>query len=574
MHHTLRPRGAHLAFGRAPEPWLTLDLSRATAARGRQAIATANPLASWAAARILRQGGSAIDAAIAAQMTLTLVEPNASGLGGGAYLLIHDGTATTTIDGISAAPARVPERLETDFDGRTIPMDRATSGGRTACVPGALRALDDAHRRFGRLPWNTLFEPAIELATDGFALAPYVVRTLLEIPAMRDEPFARALYCGGTDAPLAPGTTLRNPALAATLRMIAEHGAGAFYEGDIAEHIARAVQADPFAGTITPRDMADYRAIERPPATFRLGEHSVANAALPAYGGIAAGQLIGLARHHGLTAMGAELDADTIHLLAEAGRVAFADRDPYADPATTTLDIAHLLAPDYIARRARHIDPHRRNEKIPPGHADRHNDGLDGSMTSHLSIADGHGQTVSMTATINQNFGARIAVGGFYLNNAMTNFAVHPVRHGKAQPNAIGPGLRPRTSIAPCIVTDTTGRAIAALGAGGGYRIIGYVANALLRLAGPIGDAQRILAAPHAMNWSGMTELEPEHAAHVPALVARGHWTSVRRLDGGTQLIRRHGDVWHAAADPRRDGLAMALDQASPGRFPAPRSGA
>ncbi len=561
MHTTLRPSGAHLAFGRAPEPWLDLDLSRTRPACGRQAVATANPLASWAAATILRQGGSAIDAAIAGQMVLTLVEPNASGLGGGALLLIHDGTAITTIDGISAAPARVPARLETDFDGRTIPTDRAAFGGRTAGVPGALCALDDAHRRFGRLPWKTLFEPAIALATDGFALSPYLVRTLLENPSMRDEPFARALYCGGTDAPLPPGTHLHNPALARTLRIIAEHGARAFYEGDIAEHIARAVQSDPFSGTITMRDMAQYRAIERIAPRFPLGALTVATAPLPAYGGIAAGQLIGLARHHGLTAIGAQLDADTIHLLAETGRVAFADRDPYADPATGAIDVAHLLDPAYLARRARHIDPRHRNEKIPPGHADRHNDGLGGSMTSHLCIADATGQVVSMTTTLNQNFGARIAVGGFYLNNVLTNFAIHPVRHGKPQPNAMGPFLRPRTSIAPCIVTDATGRAVAALGAGGGYRIIGYVANALLRLAGPILDGQQFLAAPHAMNWSGMTELEPEHAAHIPALVARGHWTSLRRLDGATQLIQRHGAMWHAAADPRRDGLAMALDR-------------
>ena len=560
MHTTLRPSGAHLAFGRAPEPWLDLDLSRTRPASGRQAVATANPLASWAAATMLRQGGSAIDAAIAAQMVLTLVEPNASGLGGGAVILIHDGAGITTIDGISAAPARVPERLETDFDGRTVPVDRATTGGRTVGVPGALRALDDAHRRFGRLPWKTLFEPAIACATEGFALSPYLVRTLLEIPAMRDEPFARALYCGGTDAPLPPGTMLRNPALAATLRIIADHGADAFYQGDLAAQIARAVQSDSFSGTLTLRDMADYRAIERRPATFALGANTVATAPLPAYGGIAAGQLIGLARHRGLTSIGTTLDAGTIHLLAEAGRVAFADRDPYADPLTSTADVAHLLAPEYLARRARHIDPLRRNDKIPPGHTDRGSDGLGGSMTSHLGIADAHGQVVSMTTTINQNFGARIAVGGFYLNNVLTNFALHPVRQGKPQPNAMAPGLRPRTSIAPCIVTDAGGRAVAAVGAGGGYRIIGYIANALLRLAGGMTDPQAILGAPHALNWSGMTELEPEHAGHVQALVARGHWTSVRRLDGGTQLLLRHAGIWHAGADPRRDGLAMALD--------------
>ena len=556
LNTTPPPLHAETALGRDLEPCFDADLSRTRPARGRAAVATANPLASWAAARILHDGGSAVDAAIAAQMVLTLVEPNASGLGGGAMLLIHDGTTITAIDGLSAAPAYVPERLETDFDGRIIPADRATSGGRTAGIPGALRALDDAHRRFGRLPWPALFAPAIELATDGFALSPYVVRTLLEIPAMRDEPFARALYCGGTDAPLPAGTRLHNPGLARTLAAIATGGADAFYHGDLADHIARAVQSDPFAGTITRSDLAAYRAITREAPRFALGALTVATAPLPAYGGIAAGQLVGLTQHLGLAAIGTDLSADAIHLLAEAGRVAFADREPYADPITSPIDVAHLLSPAYLAHRARHIHA-RRNDKIPAGHTD----GLGGSMTSHISIADAHGQVVAMTTTINQNFGARIEVGGFYLNNALTNFATIPIRHGKRQPNAMAPGLRPRTSIGPCIVIDPVGRPIAALGAGGGYRIIGYVANALLRLAGGMTDPQAIVAAPHAMNWSGMTELEPAFATHVPALVARGHWTTVRRLDGGTQLILRHDETWHAGADPRRDGLGIALTE-------------
>ncbi len=555
MNNELRPRPAHTAFGRTLDAGLDADLARTRAASGRAAVATANPLASWAAARILRDGGSAIDAAVAAQMVLSLVEPNASGLGGGAMILIHDGTALTAIDGISAAPARVPERLETDFDGRTVPAERATFGGRTAGIPGALRALDDAHRRFGRLPWKSLFAPAIELATDGFALSPYLVRTLLEIPPMRDEPFARALYCGGTDAPLPAGTRLHNLAFARTLQTIADGGADAFYQGDLAHHIARAVQADPFAGTIEPADMAAYRAITRAAPTFTLGGFTVATAPLPAYGGIAAGQLVGIAERLGLSAIGTTLSAQDIHLLAEAGRVAFADREPYADPAETEVDVTRLLSHAYLAQRARHVHD-RRNDKIPAGHTD----GSSGSQTSHLCIADAHGQVVSMTTTINQNFGARIEVGGFYLNNVLTNFATIPIRHGKRQPNAMAPFLRPRTSIGPCIVMNQRAP-IAALGAGGGYRIIGYIANALLRLAAGMTDPQTIVAAPHAMNWSGMTELEPAFAHHVPALVARGHWTSVRRFDGGTQLILRHNDTWHAGADPRRDGLGMALSE-------------
>ncbi len=530
-------------------------MSAPSSASGRAVVAAANPQAAAAALRMLGVGGSAVDAAVAAQAVLSVVEPNASGMGGGAMILVHADGAVRAFDGVAMAPARVPERLETDFDGRTVPSDRAAYGGRTVGVPGALRALELAHRRFGRLPWGDLFAPAIGLAAEGFPLAPYVARTLLETPSFRDEAFTRALYCGGGDAPLPAGTMLRNPALARALAEIAAGGADAFYLGGIAERISRAVQSDAFAGSITPADMAGYRAIERAAPLFQLGAWQVATAPLPAYGGIAAGQLVGIAGQLGLAGIGTRLSEDDIHILAEAGRVAFADREHYADGDFAPLDTVHLLSRDYLARRARFVDPRMRNNRIPSGHTD----GLGASMTSHVSIADGGGQVVSMTTTINQNFGARIAVDGFYLNNALTNFALMPVRHGKRAANAMEAGKRPRTSIAPMIVMDAAGRPVAALGAGGGFRIIGYVANALLRLAGGMRDPLAIVGAAHAMNWSGTTELEPPFAHHAAGLVARGHFVTVRRLDGGTQCIIADGAGWHAAGDPRRDGVGVAL---------------
>ncbi len=525
----------------------------------RAAVAAANPQAAEAARSILAAGGSAVDAAVAAQAALTVVEPNASGIGGGAMLLVCADGEVTAIDGVSAAPAEVPSRLETDFDGRSVPMDRAAFGGRTVGVPGALRALELAHRRFGRLPWEAVFAPAIELAAEGFALAPYVVRTLFEIPVMRDEAMAAALYCDG-GAPRAVGSVVRNPALAASLSAIAAGGADAFYHGDIGEAIIRAVRGDAFAGRMTMADLASYAAIERQAPRFRLGDWRVATAPLPAYGGIAAGQLIGIAARHGITGIGTDLGEEEIHLLAEAGRVAFADREHFADPDHAVgdgrgVDVGTLLSPEYLARRARHVDRVRRNDRIPAGHAD----GLGASMTSHVAIADGAGQVVSMTTTINQNFGARIAVGGFYLNNALTNFAVQPLSHGRRVANAMAPGKRPRTSIAPCIVMDGD-RPIAAVGAGGGFRIIGNVANALLRLAGGMRDPAAILAAPHAMNWSGTTELEPAFARHVPGLVGRGHFVVVRRFDGGTQMVLADGAGWRAGGDPRRDGVGVVVE--------------
>ena len=515
-----------------------------------QAIATANPLATQAAAAILRRGGSAVDAAIAAQAMLTLTEPNASGLGGGAVMLVQDAGTTFVYDGLSAAPARVTGRLEEDFDGRTIPADRAAFGGRSVGIPGVLRALEAAHARHGRLPWADLFTPAIEAAEFGYPLAPYPWRVLQENPWMRDEDFARAQFCTPSGKTVPPGTELRNPALAASLRQVAIGGAEAFYSGSLAHRIETAVAADLLPGTLIASDMAGYRAVMRTPLRFRIGRLTVLAAPLPCYGALAAAQIIGIAAACGITGMDAHPDATTLHILAEAGRLAFADRGPYQDPEAGTVDTDALLDTTYLAQRARLINTSRRRDSMAHEAPD--------SMTSHLSLHDG-AQTVSMTTTINQNFGARMAVGGFYLNNVMTNFAARPLAGGRRAPNAMAPGLRARTTIGPCIVLDEHGQVLAALGAGGGYRIIGYIANALLRLAGGIRDPQAIVAAPQALNWNGITELEPALAEHAPALAARGHWVTTRRLDGGTQMVLRDGTSWRAGGDPRRDGTGLVL---------------
>jgi gamma-glutamyltranspeptidase/glutathione hydrolase len=547
------------AYGRDLEPWIVADPARRVPAAGRAGVAAANPLAARAALLMLRAGGAAVDAAVAAQAALTVVEPNASGIGGGAMLLVHDGAEVLCLDGLARAPARVTERLATDFDGRRIPAERAMYGGRTVGVPGALMALEHAHRRFGRLTWAELFAPAIELALEGAPLSPYLMRALAENPAVRDTRFGRGQYCDG-GVPLPAGTVRRNPALAATLVAVAEGGAGALHEGVLGEAIVRAVADDPFPGTITLGDLGAYVPVERTPLRFSIGGLTVLAGPLPAYGALAAAQIVAFVRHHGLAGLDGAPSADAVHLLAEAGRLALADRWPYADPDFAPVDAGLLLDPDYLAGRAGLIDPARRSERFPAGRGRE----LGASHTSHLSVADARGQVVSLTTTINQNFGARIEVGGFWLNNVMTNFAAEPVVRGRSgrewrDPNALAPGKRARTTIGPVIVLDEGGRPLAALGAGGGYRIIGYVANALLRLAGGMRDPQAILDAPHALNWNGVTEIEPELEHHAMALAGRGHWPHVRRMDGGTQCVVLDGGLVLAAGDRRRDGAGMAL---------------
>ena len=541
-------------FGRRPEPWLVFDPTLRSPTIGRAAAATANPLASWAACSMLQAGGSAVDAAIAAQAVLTAVEPNASGIGGGAIVLVSHDRAVTAIDGLSMSPARVTERLDRDFDGRIVPAERAAFGGRTAGVPGALRALELAHQQFGRLRWAELFAPAIALCEEGYPMSAYLLRALRENPGVQTEAMARALFAQEDGRLLEPGTPIRNPALATTLRMIAAEGADAFYEGAIARDICRAVACDPFPGVMTPEDLAAYTPAVRRAPRFAMGPYQVVGGGLPAFGAIAVGQVIGIASVMGLKALGPDMSADDVHILVEAGRLAYADRAVYAgDPDFHPCDVAALLEPAYLLSRAEVLDLRRRTEAVTAGTADGE------SMTSHLSIADDRGCVVSMTTTINNNFGSRVSVGGFYLNNVMTNFAARPIEGGRRSVNAMVGHKRARTSIAPCLVFDAQGEVAAAVGAGGGNRIIGYVADALLRMAGGMTDPQAILAAPHALNSGGMAELEPPLDRHVAELAARGHWMMPRRLDGGTQMVMRSGDGWAAGGDPRRDGCGMAV---------------
>jgi gamma-glutamyltranspeptidase/glutathione hydrolase len=547
-----------IAMGRDPEPWIDTDPQRRAPARGTAAVAAAHPLAARAGLLMLRAGGSAVDAAVAVQAALTVVEPHASGIGGGAVLLVHEGARMLCLDGLARAPGRVTARLATDFDGRNVPTERAMYGGRTVGVPGAVMALEHAHRRFGRLPWAALFAPAIELAAEGAPLAPYLMRALAENPAVRDTRFGREQYCADGLA-LPAGTVRRNPALAASLAAIAAGGAAALHEGPLAEAIVRAVAADPFAGTLTLADLGGYVPVERAPVRFALGAMTVLGGPLPAYGALAAAQIVAFVRHHGLGSLRDLPSEDAVHLLAEAGRLAIVDRWPYADPDFAPADVGQLLDPDYLAARAGLIDPVRRRERFPAGRGRE----LGGSMTSHVSVADARGQVVSMTTTLNQTCGSRIAVGGFWLNNVMTNFAAEPVLRGRSgrewhDPNAMAPHKRARTTIAPVIVLGADGRPVAALGAGGGFRIIGYVANALLRLAGGMRDPQAILDAPHGLNTNGVTEIEPELAHHAPGLAARGHWPHVRRMDGATQCVILDGGQVLAAGDRRRDGVGMA----------------
>lgn len=544
------------------------DSRRQRPARGRTSmVATAHPLASRAAFAILAQGGSAADAAVAAQMVLTVVEPNASGIGGGTIVLHHapDGTVTA-LDGLAAAPARVVPRLEIDLDGRILPRDRVMTGGRAAGVPGTVRVLELLHRRHGRLPWARLFDDAVTLAQAGFALQPYLAGVVRDHAGIAADPASAALWfmAGGGLRPV--GAIVRNPELARTLQRLAEGGADAFYQGPVARSIVAAVAASGFPGFIEERDLADYRAVERQPLRLDVLGHQVWTMPPPVFGGLAVLQLLALAERRGFVHLPEE-GAEAVHLLAEAGRLAFADRSVWlGDPDFVDVPVAGLLDPGYLDERARLIAATARPGRAEPGHppgagaAGGIGVGMASSLTSHLSIADGAGAVVSMTTTINQNFGARLAPSGFYLNNVQTNFARFDQTGGRPARNRAEPGKRPITSMAPMLVRDPQGQPVLAIGAGGGNRIVGYVANGILRsLVGGL-DPQAALNRPHVLNPNAATEIEPGLAHLAPDLSQRGHELVVRRMDGGCQALRRYADgSLEGGADPRRDGLAIGV---------------
>ena len=545
------------------------DQARQRGASGHAVAATASPLATLAAINVIQRGGSAADAVVAAQAVLGLVEPHASGFGGGTVIVWHDQQTGNSgvIDGLAAAPAAVTDRLLVDFDGRAVPRERAMFGGRTVGVPGTLRALEKIHQRFGCLSWHTLFDAAREHASAGFAMPPYLVKTLTEIGSIQDEPLAQRVYCGGARRAVAQGTLIQNPDYANTLAIIAEQGVEAFYQGLIAEKLIDVVTQDDFASRMTLADLKNYAAIERAPANYLFNGMQVMTAPAPVFGGLAAGQIVGMIEALGLTGSDLADNSDLLHAVLEAGRLAFADRGAYVGEASDTFINSALLNPAYLAERAKKIDFGRCARTVKHGDlgntlsAGPDGTGLTSAMTSHLVVSDLKGLTLSMTTTINQNFGSRLSTGGFYLNNVQTNFAAQPTTSQSTQRayNAMAPGKRAMTSFAPSIMLDAKGQVRAALGAGGGNRIVGFVANALLRIAAGYDDAQKIVSAPQAMNWNGLSNIELGFAHTCADLTAREHYFVMRRMDGGTQVALKQGDLWSAGGDIRRDGTAIAL---------------
>lgn len=553
----------------------------------RHMAAAANPLAAEAGREMLRQGGSAIDAAIAMQAVLTLVEPQSSGIGGGAFIMLWDGKTVHAYDGRETAPAGATERLFLKADGTPMAFPEAQIGGRSVGTPGVLRALEMAHKKTGHLQWAKLFEPAIRLSEQGFAISPRLHALIAADRYIAQSPEMAAYFLNADGTPKAAGTLLKNPALANVFKRIAKEGPDALYQGPIADEIARKVQGNRNAGSLSQADLKGYTAKERTPLCTDYKRYQVCGMPPPSSGGIAVAQILGTLQAletrdprlaiapmkpvKSTSPAGLEPTPEAVHLLAEAGRLAFADRGLYvADADFVPVPTAGLIAPDYLAKRATLIGDRSMGIAKPGTPA-----GIQVAYapdrsplrisTSQVVAVDDLGGAVSMTTTVEAAFGSHVMVQGFLLNNQMTDFSFIPEENGQPVANRVEPGKRPRSAMAPTLVFDRkSGELLATVGSPGGSQIIEYVSKSLVAMLDWNLDPQAAISLPNFGSRNGATELEagmfsPELKQ---ALRDKGHALSEIDMTSGVQAIVRTPDAQGKAslsggADPRREGEAV-----------------
>ena len=554
------------------------------------AVAAANPLATEAGYAMLRAGGSAVDAAIAVQMVLTLVEPQSSGIGGGAFLLHFDGKTTRAFDGRETAPAAATPALFLKPDGQPMAMRQATVGGRSVGAPGVVPMLALAHRQHGKLPWAQLFTPAIALATNGFAISPRMATLLAAETDLKTDPVSARYFYDASGQPWPAGHLLRNPELAAVLQRIASEGPSALTKGAVAQAIAAKLQGNASnPGTLSATDLAAYQPVERAPLcmVYRVTQTPARNYRLcgmppPSSGMLAIGQILGTLAHTpaGTLALEAEQPgAPWLHLYTESARLAFADRAQFVgDPQFVNAPEggwASLLDDTYLAQRAALIAPSgpRMPRALPgqPGAVRSSYAPMAAQTehgTSHISVVDGSGNALAMTTTIEDAWGARLMVnrgvgleGGFLLNNQLTDFSFAPTgADGKPVANRVEPGKRPRSSMSPTLVFDAdSGQLLATLGSPGGAFIIHFTAKTLYALLHWGLNAQTAIDLPNfgAMDEVLVLEKGRFDASTASALKGRGHTVVQVPLPSGLQAIARTSKGWFGGADPRREGVVL-----------------
>ncbi|MFT5435329.1 MAG: gamma-glutamyltranspeptidase/glutathione hydrolase [Myxococcota bacterium] len=532
-------------------------------------VVAANPHASAAGLEILRAGGSAVDAAIAIGLVLGLVEPQSSGIGGGAFLLYFDKRSKriTAFDGRETAPASATPGQFLKNNNKPRMFFSMVIGGLSVGVPGQLRMFEAAHKKGGRLPWSRLFGPAIRLAENGFKVSPRLHKLLTPMIFLAGMSPAKEYFYQTDGTPKPVGTILKNLPLAGVLRAVANGGADAFYLGTIAADIVSAVNSAPRnPGQMTLVDLANYRAKRRKPVCIGYRSYRVCGMPPPTSGGLTTLQILAQLERFDLSPA-ASKPSDFIHLFSESSRLAFADRARYiADPGF--VKVPRLLDRRYIKRRSKLIDADKVSETVaagsPPGSSAHFTDDASPELpsTSHWVVVDANGNAVSATASIESAFGSHLMVRGFLLNNELTDFSFLPTSDGRPIANRVEAGKRPRSSMAPIIVQHRRSKRLKMLiGSPGGSRIINYVARTLIEVLDREQDIQSAISAPNFVNQRGVTELErlADPAAHdtlTKSLTARGHTIAVRDLNSGLHGIVVEADgTLTGGADPRREGI-------------------
>ena len=549
---------AEMASGRSDKPVVQAEKFLAV---------TAHPQATAAAHQTLKQGGSAVDAAIAAQMVLTLVEPQSSGIGGGGFMLHYSARKSRlqAYDGRETAPASALPSLFLDENDQPLSGAQASADPRSVGVPGLLAMLGMAHRQHGRLPWASLMQAAIELAENGFVISPRLHRLISKDRLICKRNSTRAYFCDDNGQAKPSGSLLQNPLLAGSLRQIASQGPSALQSGPLADALIDMLhKTTPDRAGLTHADLQNYRAVERTPLCRPYRQYRICGMPPPSAGAVAILQMLNMLQQKDIGQHKPD-SVEAIHLFSEAGRLAFADRERYiADPDTSAIPLDGLLDNAYLAQRAALIKSETSIGTALPGTpATAPTTGSDAASgerpsTSHMTILDRYGNMVALTSSIADAFGSRLMVRGFLLNSQLADFSFQPFVDGQPVANRVGAGKRPRSAMSPIMVLDRQQKPLLVLGSAGGPNIINHLAQTLLGVLEWQQPLQSAIGQYHYGSRNGLTELEygQDWSHTMSGLQERGHRIETREITSGLHGIQRHGKYWHSGTDPRREGVA------------------